>query len=66
MSDHVFYVQDSQKKTAAKQDVFSFYISDGHSQTEAFNIEINIQVGGAQISNVTRALLTPSLSRVGE
>ncbi|XP_030272850.1 extracellular matrix organizing protein FRAS1 isoform X1 [Sparus aurata] len=42
-SDHIFYVQDSQHKTQAKQDVFSFYISDGHSQTEAFNIEIDIQ-----------------------
>uniref|UniRef100_A0A672YIC3 VWFC domain-containing protein n=1 Tax=Sphaeramia orbicularis TaxID=375764 RepID=A0A672YIC3_9TELE len=25
------------------QDVFSFYISDGHSQTEAFDVEIDIQ-----------------------
>lgn len=43
-SDHIFYVQDSQHKTQAKQDIFSFYISDGYSQTEAFNIEIDIQV----------------------
>ncbi|KAG8011737.1 Extracellular matrix protein FRAS1, partial [Nibea albiflora] len=42
-SDHIFYVQDSQYKTQAKQDIFSFYISDGHSQTEAFNVEIDIQ-----------------------
>uniref|UniRef100_A0A8P4K7M3 Fraser extracellular matrix complex subunit 1 n=1 Tax=Dicentrarchus labrax TaxID=13489 RepID=A0A8P4K7M3_DICLA len=42
-SDHIFYVQDSQQKSQAKQDVFSFYISDGHSQTEAFNVEIDIQ-----------------------
>ncbi|XP_036955362.1 extracellular matrix protein FRAS1 isoform X2 [Acanthopagrus latus] len=42
-SDHIFYVLDSQHKTLAKQDVFSFYISDGHSQTEAFNVEIDIQ-----------------------
>ncbi|XP_076007225.1 extracellular matrix organizing protein FRAS1 [Genypterus blacodes] len=42
-SDHIFYVQDSQQKVQAKQDVFSFYISDGHSQSEAFNVEIDIQ-----------------------
>ncbi|TMS03411.1 Extracellular matrix protein FRAS1 [Larimichthys crocea] len=42
-SDYIFYVQDSQHKTQAKQDIFSFYISDGHSQTEAFNVEIDIQ-----------------------
>ncbi|XP_029366253.1 extracellular matrix organizing protein FRAS1 isoform X2 [Echeneis naucrates] len=42
-SDHIFYVQDSQSDAGAKQDVFSFYISDGHSQTEAFNVEIDIQ-----------------------
>uniref|UniRef100_A0A3B3VXF3 Fraser extracellular matrix complex subunit 1 n=1 Tax=Poecilia latipinna TaxID=48699 RepID=A0A3B3VXF3_9TELE len=41
VSDHVFYVQDSQQK--ASQDVFSFYISDGYSQTETFSVEINIQ-----------------------
>uniref|UniRef100_A0A4W6CQ63 Fraser extracellular matrix complex subunit 1 n=1 Tax=Lates calcarifer TaxID=8187 RepID=A0A4W6CQ63_LATCA len=40
---HIFYVQDGQRKAQAKQDVFSFYISDGHSQTEAFNVEIDIQ-----------------------
>ncbi|KAM7415601.1 hypothetical protein PAMA_017903 [Pampus argenteus] len=40
-SDHIFYVQ--QHKARDKQDVFSFYISDGHSQTEAFNVEIDIQ-----------------------
>ncbi|XP_041854892.1 extracellular matrix protein FRAS1 [Melanotaenia boesemani] len=42
-SDHIFYVQDSGLKTPASQDVFSFYISDGSSQTEAFNVEIDIQ-----------------------
>ncbi|XP_032434237.1 extracellular matrix organizing protein FRAS1 isoform X1 [Xiphophorus hellerii] len=41
VSDHVFYVQDSQQK--ASQDVFSFYISDGYSQTETFTVEIDIQ-----------------------
>ncbi|KAG7214448.1 hypothetical protein INR49_026879 [Caranx melampygus] len=41
-SDHIFYVQDGQQKAHTKQDVFSFYISDGHSQTEAFNVEIDI------------------------
>jgi len=43
-SDYIFYVQNSDLETAVKQDVFSFYISDGHTQTEAFNVEINIQV----------------------
>lgn len=43
-SDRIFYVQDSQQKAQATRDVFSFYISDGHSQTEAFNVEIDIQV----------------------
>uniref|UniRef100_A0A3Q3IUW6 VWFC domain-containing protein n=1 Tax=Monopterus albus TaxID=43700 RepID=A0A3Q3IUW6_MONAL len=42
--DYIFYVQDKEHKAQAKQDVFSFYISDGQSQTEAFNIEIDIQV----------------------
>ncbi|KAM6930976.1 extracellular matrix organizing protein FRAS1 [Xenentodon cancila] len=42
-SDHIFYVQDSQQKPQSRQDVFSLYISDGHSQTEAFNVEIDIQ-----------------------
>uniref|UniRef100_A0A672YI22 VWFC domain-containing protein n=1 Tax=Sphaeramia orbicularis TaxID=375764 RepID=A0A672YI22_9TELE len=42
-SDHIFYVQDGQRKAQAQQDVFSFYISDGHSQTEAFDVEIDIQ-----------------------
>ncbi|KAM7019160.1 LOW QUALITY PROTEIN: extracellular matrix organizing protein FRAS1 [Tautogolabrus adspersus] len=40
-SDLIFYVQDG--KARVKQDVFSFYISDGHSQTEAFNVEVDIQ-----------------------
>ncbi|KAF7657666.1 hypothetical protein LDENG_00023860 [Lucifuga dentata] len=43
LSDHIFYVQDGQHKAQAKQDVFSFYISDGNSQSEAFNVEIDIQ-----------------------
>ena len=43
-SDHVFYVQDNKRKPQTRQDVFSLYISDGRSQTEAFNVEINIQV----------------------
>ncbi|KAA8592453.1 hypothetical protein FQN60_017908, partial [Etheostoma spectabile] len=43
MSDYIFYVQDSSHKAPAEQDTFSFYISDGHSQTEAFNVEIDIQ-----------------------
>lgn len=44
MSERIFYVQDSQRKADAARDNFSFYISDGHSQTEAFNVEIDIQV----------------------
>uniref|UniRef100_A0A3Q2PFS0 Fraser extracellular matrix complex subunit 1 n=1 Tax=Fundulus heteroclitus TaxID=8078 RepID=A0A3Q2PFS0_FUNHE len=44
VSDHIFYVQDSQRQPEASQDVFSFYISDGYSQTEAFTVEINIQL----------------------
>uniref|UniRef100_A0A3P9GZH8 Fraser extracellular matrix complex subunit 1 n=1 Tax=Oryzias latipes TaxID=8090 RepID=A0A3P9GZH8_ORYLA len=44
LSEHIFYVQDNQRKAPNQQDVFSFYISDGQSQTEAFNVEINIQV----------------------
>ncbi|XP_023814674.1 extracellular matrix protein FRAS1 isoform X2 [Oryzias latipes] len=43
LSEHIFYVQDNQRKAPNQQDVFSFYISDGQSQTEAFNVEINIQ-----------------------
>lgn len=43
-SDSVFYVQDGQRNAPASKDVFSFYISDGHSQTEAFSVEIDIQV----------------------
>lgn len=44
-SDSIFYVQDGQRNTQASKDIFSFYISDGHSQTEAFSVEIDIQVG---------------------
>nr|XP_057925745.1 extracellular matrix protein FRAS1 isoform X1 [Doryrhamphus excisus] len=40
-SERIFYVQ--RKGQRAQQDAFSFYISDGHSQTEAFNVEIHIQ-----------------------
>ncbi|XP_034027090.1 extracellular matrix protein FRAS1 [Thalassophryne amazonica] len=43
LSDHIFYVQNSQRDAQVKQDVFSFYISDGQRQTEAFNVEIDIQ-----------------------
>ncbi|KAF7205299.1 extracellular matrix organizing protein FRAS1 isoform X2 [Nothobranchius furzeri] len=42
-SGHIFYVQDSRRKPESSQDAFSFYISDGHSQTEAFSVEIDIQ-----------------------
>lgn len=46
VSDHIYYVHDGQKKPQSGQDVFSFYISDGYTQTEAFNVEIDIKVGG--------------------
>lgn len=42
-SDHIFYVQNI-RQANIRQDVFSFYISDGSSQTEAFDITIDIQV----------------------
>lgn len=48
-SDSIFYVQDGQRNTQASKDVFSFYISDGHSQTEAFSVEIDIQVGDVAV-----------------
>lgn len=44
-SDSIFYVQDGRLKAPASRDAFSFYISDGHSQTEAVSVEIDIQVG---------------------
>lgn len=47
-SDSIFYVQDGQRKAQASQDVFSLYISNGHSQTEAFRVEIDIQVGNVK------------------
>lgn len=44
-SDSIFYVQNGQAKgQAALKDVVGFYVSDGQSQTEAFNVEIDIQV----------------------
>ncbi|KAL4623271.1 extracellular matrix protein FRAS1, partial [Arapaima gigas] len=42
-SDHIVYVQSVLQKQQHYQDEFSFYISDGTSQTEAFNIYIDIQ-----------------------
>ncbi|CAG09631.1 unnamed protein product, partial [Tetraodon nigroviridis] len=42
-SDSIFYVQDAGRKAQASQDIFSLYISNGHSQTEAFSVEIHIQ-----------------------
>lgn len=43
-SDSIFYVQNGQAKgQAALRDVVGFYVSDGQSQTEAFNVEIDIQ-----------------------
>ncbi|XP_023676521.2 extracellular matrix organizing protein FRAS1 isoform X1 [Paramormyrops kingsleyae] len=43
MSDHIVYIQNIQQITDHHHDEFSFYISDGYTQTEAFNININIQ-----------------------
>ncbi|CAJ1069789.1 extracellular matrix protein FRAS1 [Xyrichtys novacula] len=40
-ANQIFYVQDSEAQV--KQDIFSFYISNGHSQTETFNVEVHIQ-----------------------
>lgn len=48
-SDSIFYVQDGRLKAPASRDAFSFYISDGHSQTEAVSVEIDIQVGVAAV-----------------
>lgn len=42
-SDHIFYVQNIHQLNI-HQDIFSFYISDGSSQTEAFDVTIDIQV----------------------
>ncbi|XP_072289092.1 extracellular matrix organizing protein FRAS1, partial [Eucyclogobius newberryi] len=39
----IFYVQDKEYKTPEQKDVFSFYISNGQSQTEAFSVEINVK-----------------------
>ncbi|KAK2838085.1 hypothetical protein Q5P01_015297 [Channa striata] len=61
-SDSIFYVQDSQRKAQTKQDVFSFYISDGYSQTEAFHVEIDIQ----QSREETRPVVSVSSIHVEE
>ncbi|XP_035235651.1 extracellular matrix protein FRAS1 isoform X1 [Anguilla anguilla] len=42
-ADHIFYVQNVHQRVGHYQDEFSFYISDGSSQTEAFNVNIDIQ-----------------------
>ncbi|KAK7933746.1 hypothetical protein WMY93_004642 [Mugilogobius chulae] len=41
--EHIFYVQDKKYKTQEQKDVFTFYISNGQSQTEAFTVDIDIQ-----------------------
>ncbi|XP_015220286.2 extracellular matrix organizing protein FRAS1 [Lepisosteus oculatus] len=43
LSNRMFYIQSIHKSDEHFQDSFSFYISDGYSQTEAFTININIQ-----------------------
>ncbi|XP_056274598.1 extracellular matrix protein FRAS1 [Pseudoliparis swirei] len=42
-ADHVFYVQDGRREAREHRDVFSFYVSDGHGQTEALDVHIDIQ-----------------------
>ncbi|KAM8885583.1 extracellular matrix organizing protein FRAS1 isoform 1-T2 [Spinachia spinachia] len=42
VSHRIFYVQEA----PARRDVFSFYVSDGQSQTETFDVEIHIQQSG--------------------
>lgn len=48
-SDSIFYVQDGQREAQASRDAFSLFISNGHSQTEAFSVEVDIQVGNGNI-----------------
>ncbi|KAM9742832.1 extracellular matrix organizing protein FRAS1 isoform 2-T2 [Menidia menidia] len=43
MSGRIFYVHDSKRTPQTSQDVFSLFISNGNSQTEAFNVEILIK-----------------------
>ncbi|KAG2466459.1 FRAS1 protein, partial [Polypterus senegalus] len=43
ISNHVYYVQNLHKDVEYHQDSFTFYITDGLSQTESFNINIDIQ-----------------------
>lgn len=52
MSDHIVYVQNIQQITEHHHDEFSFYISDGYTQTEAFHININIQVEFSNVFNI--------------
>uniref|UniRef100_A0AAV2MQE8 Uncharacterized protein n=1 Tax=Knipowitschia caucasica TaxID=637954 RepID=A0AAV2MQE8_KNICA len=51
--EHIFYVQDKKYKTQEQKDVFSFYISNGHTQTEAFSVEIDIQSKAASEPEVS-------------
>ena len=64
ISDHIFYVQDTKHQVSATQDTFSFYISDGHSQTEAFNVEIDIQVAAVCVLNLIATMFSRANSRV--
>lgn len=64
-SDHIFYVQNVHQANV-HQDVFSFYISDGSSQTEAFDVTIDIQVSlfyfsPQDLSNGVQCTSYPSL-----
>lgn len=57
-SDSIFYVQNGQAKgQAAPRDVVSFYVSDGQSQTETFNVEIDIQVAAVGFRHSRKQLL---------
>ena len=52
-TDHIFYVQNVQNTDHHYQDTFSFYISDGSSQTEAFNVNIDILVDNTTTTTTT-------------
>lgn len=44
ISNNIYYVQSVHQTVEHLQDSFSFYITDGSSQTEAFTIDIDIRV----------------------
>lgn len=58
--DHIFYVQNV-RQANVHQDIFSFYISDGSSQTEAFFVNIDIQVRTAPSGSLCFLFLIANL-----